>query len=446
MKKTYTSPFRIILLGYITIILLGGTLLCFPFSSRSGEWTSFIDSVFTSTSATCVTGLIRFDTYQHWSLIGQIIILLLIQVGGIGFMSLAMMFFSVTRKNISISGRMLMKESVSAPQIGGAYKITRIIITGTALFEGLGAILLCFHYCPQLGFVKGLYFSVFHSISAFCNAGFDVMGGIDGVEPMSSLISIQNNAYVSIVLMFLIVIGGLGFFVWSDIIEHKHHVTHYRVHSKLVLVISAILIVFGAGLCFLFDTTVGHEPVSGSTVLHSFFSSISARTAGFTSVDLGKICQPTQLVLICLMLIGGSPGSTAGGMKTTTFGVVALTILSTIRRKKSVETMGRRISDEVVRNAACIMLLYILVMVSSAMAISAIDNVPILSAMFETASATATVGSTVGLTPTLSVASEIIVTLLMLFGRVGGITMLLAISSDKKTIAKKLPVENVQVG
>lgn len=437
------SPFRLILLGYLAIILVGGLLLALPVCSRSGEWTPALDSFFTATSAVCVTGLVRTDTYLHWSVVGQLIILLLIQVGGVGFMTVAMSVFTITGKRIGIFSRLIMKESVSAPQFGGMVRITRVIVLGTAMFETAGAVLLCLHFCPKLGFFKGVWFSVFHSVSAFCNAGFDLMGG-EG--EFSSLTTLADNVYVNVIIMLLIIVGGLGFFVWSDIIEHKFRFSSYRVHSKLVLIISASLIVIGAGLILLFDVFASGKKFSGGEVLQALFGSVSARTAGFSTVDLTMLCEPAKLTLVCLMLIGGSPGSTAGGMKTTTFGAVLLTVWATVRRKKSVEFMGRRISDGVVRTAVCVFAVYLTVVIAATLTVSAIENVPVMTAMFETASAAATVGSSLGLTQSLSAVSSAIIIALMIFGRVGGVTLLLAVTSDRREPTKKLPVENIQVG
>lgn len=438
------SPTKVILIGYCCIILLGTVLLCLPFSARQGG-TGILDSLFTATSATCVTGLVRFDTYTHWTLFGQLVILFLIQIGGVGFMTFAVSAISFTKAKIGVNQRVMMRDSVSAPGIGGIIRLTRNIIIGTALFEILGAVLLAFHFCPELGLIKGLYFSIFHSVSAFCNAGFDLMGYY---APGTSFTTIGNNLYVNIIIMALIVIGGLGFVVWIDLKRKKFRFRNLTLHSKIVLVTSAVLIVAGTAAVYVFE--IGGEAFAGKSegekLLLSAFQSVTARTAGFNTVDQASLSGSSQLLTVFLMLVGGSPGSTAGGMKTTAFAVTFLSILTVFRRRKSIECFGRRVEDEALRTASCVMITYIMLSVASALVISAVDSVPVMSALFESSSAIGTVGITLGLTPNLSVVSQLLVTLLMIFGRAGSITILLALGSGRKTNPSKLPVEQVRIG
>ena len=438
------SPMKIIFLGYCGIILTGALLLMLPFAAKNGQVTSFLDTFFTATSATCVTGLIRFDTYTHWTLFGQLVILALIQVGGLGFMTFTLLVISFTRRRIGLSSRVLMKESVSSPQLGGMVRMTRFIFVGTALFEGLGAILLAFYYCPLFGLGKGIYFSIFHSISAFCNAGFDLMGE---TAPFSSLTSAADHVYVNVIIMALIVIGGLGFFVWADIREHKFHFSQYRLHSKIVLVMSAALILGGTAVLFI---TEYNNPANTASVpqsiLHAMFQSVTARTAGFNTVDLTAMTEAGQLVMICLMLIGGSPGSTAGGAKTTTLAILLASVFSTIKRKKSVDCFRRRVDDDTLRSASCVFMMYLLLSIFATITISCVENIPILPAMYEVASAIATVGLSLSLSPELGAVSCVILSALMIFGRVGSITILLAFASNRPGVVSKHPAEKVQVG
>lgn len=438
------SSTKLILLGFCVIILIGTVLLSLPAASRSGR-ASITDAFFTATSATCVTGLVRFDTYTHWSLFGQVVILCLIQIGGIGFMTIALSLVSLTKRKIGLAPRVLMQESIGAPQVGGMIRMTKFILGGTALVEGLGALLLSFYFCPRVGFAKGLYFSVFHAVSAFCNAGFDLMGG---EAPFSSLTLMRDQVYVNLVIMALIVIGGLGFFVWRDLVTNRFIFTRLKVHTKIVLTVSGSLILLGAGSILLLEQ--GGQAFAGmpagEQALVSLFQSVSARTAGFNSVDLSRLTEGSQLILILLMMIGGSAGSTAGGMKTTTFAVLIKSIDTTFRRRKSVELFGRRMEEGIVRTATCIAMLYITLSLAAALVIAHIEGVSLMAALLESVSAIGTVGLSTGITPRIGLVSKMLLAMLMLFGRVGSITMLLAFSSERAAAASKLPMEKIQLG
>ncbi len=440
------SPMKLILWGYCLIILAGTLLLTLPFSSRSGEWTPISDCFFTATSATCVTGLIRFDTYTHWTLFGQLIIIGLIQIGGVGFMTIAILIMIAAGKKIGLSERMLMQNSVSAPQLGGIVRMTKFIALGTLLIELTGAILLSFSFVPKFGVAKGIYFSIFHSISAFCNAGFDLMGGTTG--EFSSLTGMADDWYVNSIIMSLIFVGGLGFFVWHDLLKNRFRFRRLKLHSKLVLTISIAVMFTGALLLLL--TEHGHEAYAGmppdEQVLVSLFQSVTSRTAGFNTANLGLMTDAGIFVMTCLMFIGGSPGSTAGGIKTTTFGVLGISIFTTFRRKKNVEAFGRRMDEHIARTASCVFMIYLLLTCSVAVIISAIENLPLVDTLCESVSAMATVGITVGITPSLGMVSKLLLAFLMICGRVGSITMLLAFSSEKSIANSRLPLEQVQVG
>jgi len=449
IKKTLwqrVSAMKIILNGYLSIILVGTLILLLPISSRPGVTTSITDSLFTATSATCVTGLIRFDTFTHWSLFGQIVILILIQIGGLGFMSIALMIMMLARRKITLSQRSLMQDSISAPELGGIVKLVRFILIGTFLIEGIGALLLSFYYVPNFGTTSGIYMSIFHSISAFCNGGFDIMGGISG--ECSSMTSLENNLYINLVLMILIVLGGLGFFVWKDILEKKFHIKKFSLQTKVVLSMSFILIFGGALVLMILEyNSPLYEGYSfGTKLLSCFFQSVSARTAGMNSCDMTKMSEPGILVMIFLMLIGGSTGSTAGGLKTTTLFVLLASVHCTFKRRKNIEIFGRRLSEDLTRTASCIFVSYLTIILISTIVISAIDKLPILTVLFECTSALATVGITLGITGGLSMISKIIIIFLMICGRVGSVTILLAFSPDKADTTSRLPMEKLQIG
>lgn len=440
------SPMKLIVSGYCAIILIGTLLLSMPAATRGPGGTAVSDCFFTATSATCVTGLVRYDTYTHWTLFGQLVILSMIQIGGIGFVTVAILMLVFAKRRISLNERLIMQNSISAPQIGGIVRITKFIALGTVCLEAVGALLLSFDFVPRFGWRKGTYFAIFHSVSAFCNAGFDLMGGVTG--PFSSMTGMADNAYVNLVLMALVFVGGLGFFVWHDVGGKRFRFGQFRLQSKMVLAISAGLVILGALSFFILEN--GHEMYAGMDLgqkaLASFFHSVSARTAGFNTTDLNVMTESGIMVMICLMFIGGSTGSTAGGIKTTTFWVLCVSIFATFRRKKNVEAFGRRMEESITRTASCVFMTYLLLTVSAAVAICALEDLPMLTALFETVSAMATVGLTLGVTPSVGMASKMILAFLMLCGRVGSVTMLLAFSSEKRVASSRLPLEKIQVG
>lgn len=439
------SPLKIILFGFITLILVGTFLLCLPISSRSGESTPFLTSYFTSTSAVCVTGLVKVDTHNYWSLFGQGVILGLIQIGGMGFMTICISALSITRRKIGFASRNIMQNSVSAPQLGGIVKMTRFILLGTLTVELIGTLLLSFSFCPRYGLFKGIWFSLFHSISSFCNAGFDLMGG---AGDFSSLTGYSGDWYFTTIINLLIIVGGLGFFVWRDVINCKFKFTKFRLQTKIVLTVSASLILLGTILFFLFEqknAVFASQPFS-QQLSDSLFQSVTTRTAGFNTIDLATLTQPTIFIMILLMFVGGSSGSTAGGIKTTTLAVLLLSITSTFRRKKTTEIFGRRLEEGATRIAVCIFVMYFALATAVGLTISVVDGIPLLNALFESVSAIATVGLTTGITPSLSAVTSVLLTILMIFGRVGSMTMLLAFSSLKNRPASEKPLEKVQIG
>lgn len=438
--KRKLSSFQIILLGFAGVILLGALILTLPISSKSHEWTSFIDALFTSTSAVCVTGLVVFDTATHWTIFGQIIILLLIQIGGMGVVTIAVSLAVASGKKIGLFSRETMKNAISAPNVSGIVRLTGFIIKGIFLIEMIGALIMLPVFCTDYG-AEGIWMAVFHSVSAFCNAGFDIMGTKSG--EFTSLTHYSAQPVINITIMLLIIVGGIGFLVWEDICKHKWRIREYRTQSKLVLIVTAVLIVFPAVYFFFFEC--GDLPV-GERILASLFQSVTPRTAGFNTINLTAISDTGLYLMIILMLIGGSPGSTAGGMKTTTIAVLFSSAFSVFRKKDNAEVMKRRIDDETVKTASAVFLMYITLFLVGGMAISTIENLPITSCLYETASAVGTVGLTLGITPTLGSASKMILIMSMFFGRVGGLTLIYAAFGANKKQVAKLPADTIAVG
>ncbi len=438
--KFHLTTFQIILLGFAGTILIGSLLLMTPLASRSGEVTPFLDTLFTATSAVCVTGLIVKDTATYWTFFGQAVIIILIQIGGMGFITLAITFSRLTGKKIGLVQRSAMQEAISAPQVGGMVRLTSFIVSMTFLFEGLGALAMFPVFAGDFGWKKGIWLSVFHSISAFCNAGFDLMGTR---APFSSLVSYQSNADINITIMLLIVTGGIGFLTWNDIKNHGLRFKEYRTQSKTILVTTAFLIIIPAVVFFFMEFK---DLPLGTRILSSFFQSVTPRTAGFNTADYSKFSDDGIALTIVLMLIGGSPGSTAGGMKTTTIAVLLATMLSVFKRQPSAAMFRRRIADESIRNAMTIFVMYVTLFLLGGMIISHVEQLPLQSCLFETASAVGTVGLTLGLTAHLQAVSKVILILLMYFGRVGGLTMIFAAVARKDHGNAKLLMDKITVG
>lgn len=438
--KKRLSSFQVILLGFAGVILLGALLLMLPISSAERVVTPFNEALFTSTSAVCVTGLIVKDTGSYWSAFGQAVIITLIQIGGLGVVTIAASFSMLAGRRISLMQRSTMQDAISAPKVGGIVKLTKFIITGTFIIEAVGAVSMMPVFCKNFG-AKGIWMSVFHSISAFCNAGFDILG-TEGNQ-FCSLTSYTSNSVINITVMLLIVIGGIGFLTWDDIYNNKFKIKKYRMQSKIILVTSLILILLPAIYFFFFDYS---DYSIGNRLLASLFQSVTTRTAGFNTTDLTKLTRPSQAIMIFLMLVGGSPGSTAGGLKTTTIAVLILNAFACFRKKEDVCAFGRRIDDSVIKNAATIVMMYITLFFIGGVAICTIEKLPLVASLFETASAIGTVGLTLGLTPKLSLASQIILIVLMYLGRVGGLTLIYATLSGKKQINAKMPLDKITVG
>ena len=438
LKKKLTS-FQIIIFGFLGVILLGTFLLMLPVSSRSGHMTPFMDALFTSTSAVCVTGLIVHDTATYWSSFGQFIIIVLIQIGGMGVITVAASFALISGRKISLMQRSTMQEAISAPKVGGIVRLTSFIIKITLLIELLGAVIMAPVFYKDFG-MKGIWMAFFTSISAFCNAGFDLMGV---KEHFSSLTYYMAQPVINITIMLLIIIGGIGFLTWDDIRSNGFHVHKYRMQSKVILWTTALLLILPAIYFFFYEFG---SLTFKDRIFSSLFQAVTPRTAGFNTVDLTSMSDTGQSITIALMLIGGSPGSTAGGMKTTTIAVLFATAISTFRRKEYASYFGRRIDDDVIKNAATILLMYITLCFTGALIISMTEGYPMLTCLFESASAVGTVGLTLGITPSLHLLSRIILILLMFFGRVGGLTLIFAALSGTQKNVSKLPREKITVG
>ena len=439
LHKRKLSSSQIILFGFAGVILVGTLLLLLPFATNSGQSASFWDALFTSTSAVCVTGLIVQDTATYWSVFGQSVILLLIQIGGMGVITVAAAITMASGRKISLMQRSTMQDAISAPQVGGIVRFTGFILKGIFLFELLGALVLMTVFVPEYG-VKGIWLAVFHSISAFCNAGFDLMGT---KIPYSSLTSYAAHPVVNITIMLLIVIGGIGFLTWQDIRQNGIHMKRYRMQSKVILATTGILLLIPALYFFSFEFSA--EPM-GRRIFLSLFQSVTPRTAGFNTADLTALSETGQALTIGLMLIGGSPGSTAGGMKTTTAAVLIACAAAVFRRRENGRFFGRRIADDTVKNALTVFLMYITLFLLGGMIISRVENLPILTCLFETASAIGTVGLTLGITPGLHLVSKMILISLMFLGRIGGLTLIFATLSANKNTLSKLPLEKITVG
>ena len=441
-KKRF-SPFRVITMCFAAVTLCGAFLLMLPISSRAGG-VSFIDALFTATSASCVTGLVIGDTYTLWTPFGQAVIIALIQVGGIGIITLMMYALSTAHAKMKMKSIFVLQESIGATSSVGLGKMTRFIVLGVLLQEAVGAVLLMPVLIPDFGVVRGILYSFFHSVSAFCNAGFDLMTYGGG----SSLTAYSGNLYFNLVISALIISGGLGFFVWLDILKCRFRFAGFALHTKMVVVTSLALL-FGGAFLFLvlfYDSEAVSEMTFYEKCIAAFFQSASARTAGFYTIDLSKIGGAAQMLMISLMLIGGSSGSTAGGMKTTTFAIILLFVRSIFKGKDDVECFGRRIERSVLRTAIAIFVLYLGLALVSGVAISAIEGADIVTCLFETFSAVATVGLSLSLTPTLSFASKLIIIILMFIGRVGGMTIMLSLAGKKDSNAYRYVAENVTVG
>lgn len=442
-KKLDLNAVQVLALGFFIVILIGGILLSLPISSKSGEYTNFLDAVFTSTSAVCVTGLVTLDTGTYWNQFGQIVIMLLIEIGGLGFMSFATFIALLLGKKITLKDRLIMQEAMNTFSIQGLVKMVRYVLGFTFAVQFFGALLLSTQFIPEFGILKGIYYSIFHSISGFCNAGFDLLGGF------SSVTGYYNNPVILITLSLLIIIGGLGFTVWLEVYNYRG-LKKLSVHSKIVLLISAVLIVGGTILMYLFEMnnaqTIGNMNI-GDKVLNSYFAAVSPRTAGFNSVSTDGMTTAGKMLTVLLMFIGGSPGSTAGGLKTATFGIVILTVISVIRGREDTEVFGRRFAKDLVYKAFAVFFIGMSLVLVVTLILSVTEpNEKFINLLYEATSAFGTVGLTTGVTQRLSSIGKIIIMITMYFGRVGPLTVALAFLRKKKKRTMKYPEGKILIG
>lgn len=430
--------------GFFGLVLLGALLLMLPFASKDGQVTPFIDCLFTSVSASCVTGLVVVDTYQHWTILGQLIILGLIQIGGLGFITMGVLFALILRKRIGLKTRGLLQESVNTLKIGGIIKLAKRILKGTLLFEGIGALILGIRFSFDFGFAQGMYYGVFHSVSAFCNAGFDLMG-VNG--EYISLMEYVGDPIVNIVIMALIIIGGIGFIVWDDIVTNGLKFKKYRLHTKIVLVTTITIIVSTTVLFYVVEynnTMRGMNPFE--RILASMFSTVTARTAGFNTVDTAALTGASKILTMALMFIGGSPGSTAGGIKTTTFFVLVVGLISSMSNSSKRGVFKRRFTEDAIGKASIVFMLNLMLTVIATFIILAVNQLPVVDILFETFSAMGTVGMSTGITRSLNDVSKIVIIILMFSGRVGSLSFALSFLQKKKVVPVYFPEERISIG
>ncbi|MGN0335582.1 MAG: TrkH family potassium uptake protein [Lachnospiraceae bacterium] len=439
MKKKLTSS-QIIILGFAAAIILGSLLLMLPFSTHDGKGAVFTDALFTATSAVCVTGLVVQDTASYWSGFGQLVLLILIQIGGMGVVTAAAAIATASGRKINLKQRSLMQEAISAPKVGGIVRLTGFILKMTFIFEMAGALIMAPVFCKEFGILKGIWYGIFHSISAFCNAGFDLMGC---KTPFSSLTYFVKHPVINLTVAALIVTGGIGFITWDDIGKNRLHFRKYRMQSKIILATTLILILAPAVYFFFFEFS---DIPTAERIWSSLFQSVTPRTAGFNTVDLTLLSEAGLAIMILLMLVGGSPGSTAGGMKTTTLAVMFSTAISVFRRREHAQFFGRRIAEDAIRSAATVVTMYFTMFITGGLIISRLEGLPLQTCLFETASAIGTVGLTLGITPELGMVSRGILILLMYFGRVGGLTLVFAALTGKQGNTARLPQEKITIG
>ncbi len=439
------STMQILVIGFALVILIGGLLLCLPIASRDGQSIPLLNGLFTSTSATCVTGLVLYDTYTQFSLFGQIVILFLIQIGGLGFMIVAIMFSMVLGRRIGLKERALLMDSVSALKLGGVVRLTKKVFVLTLSLELIGAAVLAARFIPDFGTAKGIWMGLFHAVSAFCNAGFDIMGRI---EPYSSLTHFAGDVLVNVTVMILIVAGGLGFFVWDDLTENGLRFSKYHLHTKLMLVATAILVVVGTALFFLFEGSHSMAGMdSGERVMASFFAAITPRTAGFNTVSTADMSAGGTLLTMVYMIIGAGPGSTGGGMKVTTVLVLVVAMIARTRNREDLNVFDRRLEDRSLHRAATSASIYLTLALGGAFVLCA-QGATLTDGVYEALSGMGTIGLTRGITGSLGSVSRIVIMLLMYAGRVGSLSVAMAVSRKKayaQTSVKKVS-EKIIIG
>ncbi|MGL9903905.1 potassium/sodium uptake protein NtpJ [Enterococcus sp. DIV0802c] len=439
------SPVQLIAAGFFILILFGGSLLTLPFFSHSGESTHFIDALFTATSAVCVTGLTTLNTAEHWNSAGQFLIMTLIEIGGLGFMMIPILFFAIAKKKISFSMRIVLKEALNLEEMSGVIKLMIYILKFAVVIQVIGAVALSVVFIPELGWAKGIWFSIFHAVSSFCNAGFDLLG--------DSLLADQTNVYLIMVVSALIIAGGLGFIVWRDILSY-HRVKKITLHSKVALSVTALLLI-GGFILFLITERNGLTLVKGTfteRLANTFFMSVTPRTAGYYSIDYLQMSHAGLILTMFLMYIGGTSGSTAGGLKTTTLGILLIQMHAMFKGKTRAEAFGRTIRQAAVLRALTLFFVTLSLCVVAIMVLSVTETIPKTSGIeyiaFEVFSAFGTVGLTMGLTPDLTLIGKLVIISLMYIGRVGIMTVVfsLLVKANRAEANYKYPEESIMLG
>lgn len=444
IKTAHFNSKQSLAFGFAFIILIGSVILMLPISNRSGEAIPFLSALFTSASATCVTGLVVYDTWTQFTIFGQAVIIVLIQIGGLGFMTFAILFSMALGKRIGLKERSYLMEAFCAMQIGGVVRLVRRILLGTLIFEGAGAFLLSIRFIPVFGPSKGIWYGVFHSVSAFCNAGFDLMGAI---EPYSSLTPFSNDVIVNLTVMSLIIVGGVGFVIWDDVARNRWRFSRYNLHTKVTLAfIGAILAVSTALMLILENEAAFSGMSSPEKLLAALFQSVTPRTAGFNTVDTASMSESGTFFTILLMIIGAGPGSTAGGIKITTFAVILLSILTNVRNRTDVNSFNRRIEPDLVKRAFVSTGFYLMLAFCGCLIILAIQELTLRDVMFETFSAIGTVGLSMGITRELAPLSQIVIIILMYSGRVGSLTVFMSVMDNKSSKQLRNPAEKMIIG
>ena len=444
-KKNYSLTYpKIVAAGFALIIILGSLLLMLPISSKQGG-IDYIDALFTSVSATCITGLVPFDTFSNWSVFRQIVILCLIQIGGLGFITVLALFVNVFRKRLSLKYRILLKESIGSLHLSNVRVLVKTVIVFTVVCELAGAALLSVRFIPLAGFRRGVYMAVFTSVSAFCNAGFDLMGMF---SPSSSLTTVNNDPVIILTISALIVLGGIGFIVWQDLKDKKFKIKTLSVHSKLVFCSTAVLLLCGMALFFLFEYNCTFKNMDlGTKLLNSFFCSVTPRTAGFNSVEIADMNPVSRMLTIVFMFIGGSSGSTAGGVKTTTVAVLVLCVIANIRNKNEITVFNNRITLDTVKKAVSVVVINLFEIFLGIIIISfSQSELSLADVVFECASAMGTVGITTGITSRLNIVSKLVIIILMYIGRLTSLIFALSFVVTKPKTTTKKPKGEFMVG
>lgn len=443
-KRRQLSSWQFLTLGYLLIILLGSFLLSLPIASRAGTYTPYLSALFTATSATCVTGLAVVDTYLHWSLFGQLVLLVLIQVGGIGFMTVLTLVMLLLRKNVGLYQRQLIMQSAGNLNLSGSVALILRILRGTLLIEGIGAALLSLRFCQDFGFWEGIYYGVFHAVSAFCNAGFDLMGRFG---PFSSLSPYAGDPLVCLTAIALVLLGGLGFLVWTDLIKSRLRFRQSTLHTRIALVASAVLIIVPTGLFYFYERDGLLAGLSPSQAwLRALFAAVTPRTAGFATIDMANLSTGSVLLTTLLMFIGGNSGSTAGGIKITTFVVMLFSPIAGARRSSNLVIGGRQLDDSITKEAAATLSAYLLFAAAGCMVLAAGEPFSLTEILLEVVSAVATVGLSTGITASLTAVSQVTLILLMFAGRLGVMTLAIAFGERRNPPPLRRPTDRILIG